>query len=130
MEVGYSEYPSIEDISEENDLDIEGYILPPSIAIAICEAAEKQPYVIAKGASTLYLVYLSPEQRWEVKQLMEQLKDLFGNEEETIVPGICHLINTGDANLTCTSATAVQLNAVSGCDRAIHQFLIQSSGAC
>lgn len=78
----------------ETQDDGEYAVLPPSVAVAICEAAEED------GSLTLPdLGHLDEEHQEAITRLIDKYSQLFDGGEESIglIPGVRHTIDTGDA---------------------------------
>jgi len=86
---------------DDSDAEVEQAELPPSLAIAACEAAEHllSPTQPEESSLTPDLSHLDTESQHQLTELLCQYKELFEGGEETVglVPGINHKIDTGDA---------------------------------
>lgn len=86
---------------DDSDAEVEQAELPPSLAIAACEAAEQLLSSPLPDESSLVpdLSHLDTKSQHQLTELLNQHKELFEGGEETVglVPGISHKIDTGDA---------------------------------
>jgi len=83
------------------DTDIEGAVLPPSVAIATCHAAET---ITEEETCQPDLSHLQEADQWKVLEVIERYNALFNGGDQAIglIPDIRHTIDTGDAKPVCT----------------------------
>jgi len=94
----------VEDFGYDDELEVEHMELPPSIAIAACEAAELLEHGPNLDDHPMPdLGHLEDPQRHQLTELLCRFKGLFDGGEEAVglVPGIKHQIDTGDAKPVC-----------------------------
>nr|XP_027230729.1 uncharacterized protein LOC113822397 [Penaeus vannamei] len=94
----------VEDFGYDDELEVEHMELPPSIAIAACEAAELLEHGPNLDDHQMPdLGHLEDPQRHQLTELLCRFKGLFDGGEEAVglVPGIKHQIDTGDAKPVC-----------------------------
>jgi len=84
-----------------DDVDIEGAVLPPSVALAACDAAEA---LSSKETAQPDLMHLEEENKSKVLEVIGHYSELFDGGEDAVglIPGIKHTIDTGEAKPVCT----------------------------
>jgi len=92
----------VEDTLEVNEWDIESLTLPPSVAIATCDAALSFE-ASGNECTPPELEHLMEHQRQQINKLLKKYHQLFDGGEEAVglIPGVCHTIETGDARPVC-----------------------------
>jgi len=90
-----------DDEMSHEEFDVEGAVLPPSVAVATCQAAESMS---DSGTIQPDLTHLEEVEKGEVLQIIEQYRMLFDGGEDAVglIPNIKHQIDTGDAKPVCT----------------------------
>ncbi|XP_037773064.1 uncharacterized protein LOC119568596 [Penaeus monodon] len=105
-EDGFDRQYGVEDFGYNDDeLEVEHAQLPPSIAIATCEAAELLEHDACQNDQPDQpdLGHLEEPQRHKLTELLCRYKGLFDGGEEAVglLPGIKHQIDTGEAKPVC-----------------------------
>jgi len=119
-----------EDEISYDDFDIEGAVLPPSVAVATCQAAE---ITTERGTVRPDLMHLEETEQREVLQIVDQYHMLFDGGEDAVgpIPSSKHQIDTGDAKPVCTRQWRLPHSAretIRGqCDKMLNTGVIEPS---
>ncbi|XP_037787716.1 uncharacterized protein LOC119583317 [Penaeus monodon] len=104
-EDGFDRQYGVEDFGyNDHELEVEHAQLPPSIAIATCEAAELLEHDACQNDHPMPdLGHLEEPQRHKLTELLCRYKGLFDGGEEAVglVHGIKHQIDAGEAKPVC-----------------------------